>query len=388
MSLQTHFAYRKFLRPPYRFLIIDAGLHLQMEMAAALRALGHVVVSVPLAENDPQRMLTALLAAAVQLRPDAILTENHAGFDGDAVIGGQLNELGIPVIVWYLDDFRLLIGDDVRHAYPRTLICTFERQHVPLLHGLGFAHVHHLPSGCFADGLSQGPPRPELAGAVIFIGDTFERTKAKRFDPAYPALLDALGASGFTIDLGVDVVAEVLRRQGSQFASRVDAYRYAGYVLAHATQRYRQVLLQQVRAADFHVFGDENWRGFGLCATVHGPTDSRTETPAIYRDSAAILNLSSPQLISAVNLRVFEVPCAGGLLVTDWRDDLDLLFDTRREILSFRSVPEMNDLLAFYERRPTEREHVIAAGRDRVLRDHRLEQRMCRLVELAEAAFR
>jgi spore maturation protein CgeB len=388
MSLHSHFAYRKFARPPYRFLMIDAGLHLQTEMGAALRSVGHLVESVPLCADNPQGMLSGLLRAAVAFRPDAILTENHAGFDSRGSIGATLNDLDLPVIVWYLDDFRFLIGEDSRHAFPRTLVCTFERRHVPLLQALGFRHVHHLPSACAIEPGQATSPRNDLARATSFIGDTFESAKAKRFDPSFPARLDALVAAGMSVDPGVDLVAEVLRRQGAGFASRAEAYRYAGYVLAHATQRYRQVLLSQVVASDLHVFGDETWRSLGLRAAIHGPTDPAAETPAIYRDSAVVLNLSSPQLITAVNLRVFDVPAAGGLLLTDWREDLDLLFDVSREVLVFRSVPEMNDLIAHYERRPAQREQLIAAGRARVLRDHRLEQRMQQLAQLAEEAFR
>lgn len=389
MSLKTHLAYPKFARPPYRLLLIDADLYPQPEMAAALRHLGHTVQIVRLPQGDPGEMLTTLLHAAVAMRPDAILTENHAGFDEGGEIAAILHDLGLPVIVWYLDDFRLLIGEGRRLIQPNTLVFTVERSHVPLLQAIGFPHVHYLPSASGLDPTASYPPLSslDLSRATSLVGHTFEYAKQKHAHPLFPDLLADLIRTGLTIAPGQDLVRTILERQGHHFNQRDEAYRYAAFVTADATQRYRTAVLRQLRAEALHIFGDAHWKALGIPATLHERIDSQREAPAIYRHSLINLNLSSPQLISAVNLRVYDVPAAAGFLLTDWRDDLPLLFDIRREVVTFRSVEEANDRIAYYERRPSARELIVAAAHARVRREHLLTHRMDRLLTIARETF-
>lgn len=389
MSLKTHLAYPKFARPPYRLLLIDADLYLQVEMAAALRQLGHTVKIVRLPQGDPGEMLATLLHAAVAMRPDAILTENHAGFDDGGEIAAILHDLGLPVIVWYLDDFRLLIGEGRRLIQPNTLVFTVERSHVPLLQAIGFPHVHYLPSASGLDPTASYPPLsgPDLSRATSLVGHTFEYAKQKLAHPTFPDLLADLTRTGLMIAPGQDLVGTILEGQGHHFHHRDEAYRYAAFVTAHATQLYRTAILRQLRTEALHIFGDSHWHTLGVPATIHGRIDSQREAPAIYRHSLINLNLSSPQLISAVNLRVYDVPAAGGFLLTDWRDDLPLLFDINREVVTFHNVEEANDLITYYERNPRARDPIIAAANARVRKEHLLTHRMDRLLAIARETF-
>lgn len=153
------------------------------------------------------------------------------------------------------------------------------------------------------------------------------------------------------------------------------------------TQRCRATALRQVCAKALHIFGDAHWTHLEIPGTIHGQLDTQHEAPALYRHSLINLNLSSPQLISAVNLRVYDVPVAGGFLLTDWRDDLPLLFDIDREVVTFHSVEEANDKIAYYERHPSARSRIVEAARAHVLNEHLLTHRMTRLLTIARETF-
>ena len=391
MSLKTHFAYPKFAEPPYRLLLIEADLYLQAEMATALRALGHTVKIIPLAlaRDDPGQFLTQLLHAAVALKPDAILTENHAGLDDGGKIASVLDDLDLPMIVWYLDDFRFLIGGGECLARSNTLVFTFERCHLPLLLAAGFRDVHYLPSASSLDPAVSYPPLHDLdlSRATSFLGNTFEFSRHKLANPLFSDLLAHLIGNGFDLATGQDLVTTVLQLQGHHFTDISDAYRYAAFVASDATQRYRATALRQVRAQALHIFGDAHWTNLEIPGTIHGQLDTQREVPALYRHSLINLNLSSPQLISAVNLRVYDVPAAGGFLLTDWRDDLPLLFDIDREVVTFHGVEEANEKIAYYERHPSARSRIVAAAHARVLKEHLLTHRMDMLLTIAKKSF-
>ena len=131
-KLKAYFSYPKFHSPPYRLLFIYNDYYLQNASITALQQMGHQVEVVPLQKNA-REMLDVLLKTSVLFRPDAIMGMNHVGMDSEGIIPQTLAHLGIPIVIWYLDDFRFLIPDQQALVTPLTFIFTFEKTHVPLL---------------------------------------------------------------------------------------------------------------------------------------------------------------------------------------------------------------------------------------------------------------
>lgn len=74
--------------------------------------------------------------------------------------------------------------------------------------------------------------------------------------------------------------------------------------------------------------------------------------------------------------RNFEIPGAGGFLLTSWADNLDAYFVPGKEIATFSSIAELIDQIRHYLAHPDERELIRAAGHARAARDHTYEQRL------------
>ena len=103
--------------------------------------------------------------------------------------------------------------------------------------------------------------------------------------------------------------------------------------------------------------------------------------PRLQRMAMINLCLSSQQLNNAVSLRAYEVPASGGFLLTDWKADLEHLF-APDEIVTFRSVEEMNDKIAFYEKHPDKRLPIIRKARERVAKEHLVIHRIQKMLEI------
>jgi spore maturation protein CgeB len=106
-------------------------------------------------------------------------------------------------------------------------------------------------------------------------------------------------------------------------------------------------------------------------------------------DSHATLNVhadSSPRFAS--NMRLFEATGVGACLVTDWKQNLGDLFQIDREIVTYRSVEELEEKLRWLASAPAEREAIGQAGRKRVLREHTYARRAERLDGLIREAIR
>ncbi|MDQ7988580.1 MAG: glycosyltransferase [Candidatus Dactylopiibacterium sp.] len=88
----------------------------------------------------------------------------------------------------------------------------------------------------------------------------------------------------------------------------------------------------------------------------------------------------------AMNLRLFEVPAAGGFLLTDWVEEIDEHFVDGQHVVCWRSVEELSDKAAWYLGHDTERQRIARAGHEHVLRHHTYKRRAQDLVELLKHA--
>lgn len=73
--------------------------------------------------------------------------------------------------------------------------------------------------------------------------------------------------------------------------------------------------------------------------------------------------------------RTFEVPGAGGFLLTGAAEHLDSYLVPGKEVAVFHDPDELVERTRYYLREPEEREQVRRAGHDRVMREHTYEQR-------------
>ncbi len=389
-KLKAYFSYPKFQSPPYRLLFIFNDYYLQKASIQALKQMGHQVEVVPL-QKDARQMLDVLLKTSVLFRPDAIMGMNHVGMDTEGIIPQTLAELGIPIIIWYLDDFRFLIPNQQALVTPLTAIFTFEQTHVPLLKAVGFEHVFYLPSASAYDPHQdyhhRYPRFQKLNEAVTFVGTTFDYTRKKLEQPEFERFYQEFIQHHNLAIHSPNMVSDLENRQRHLFADPAQFYEYCGYVISRSTETYRLHFLKAVEARPFYVIGDARWLTLGVPAQYLPPTQYETETPAVYAHSQINLNLSSLQLSTTVSLRPFDVSAAGGFLISDYTESLYELFEPD-EIPSFRTVEEMNDLIHYYRQHPAQREKIAQKARQKVIERHQIHHRMQTILDTMQQLWR
>jgi spore maturation protein CgeB len=112
------------------------------------------------------------------------------------------------------------------------------------------------------------------------------------------------------------------------------------------------------------------------------PYDHELKTkamPAVYgvdmyktiMQSAIVLNIhadSSSRFAS--NMRLFETTGAGACLLTDWKENLQELFNDGSEVVSYRSDEECLEKIKWLLHHPIQRGEIGMAGRKRILKEH------------------
>ncbi len=361
---------------------------IQGDSLAALEALGHELLVLP-AES---------LANLAQVRDAFRSFQPDFGFfiANLALPTAVMEELQIPFASWFADNpFRV-----VDERLPRELATIFcwDRSYLGELKSMGIERTHWLPLAANPERMTPGPEIPERVAPLSFCADCGDdELFGDRAFAQVPGLKEAIG---FVVEVQTRHPARTAVAIARQHAARSPAHRLLDQAIgadpslareieicvqASAGPLYRRRVLLELAAGGvpLDVYGPPGWvRQLGGLPRVRlGPwLENGEELAQLYRSSTVNLNLTIPQLRTAVPMRVFDVLAAGGAVLSDWRADLDRLFEPGVEVQVARSVPEMVDLAAWLLRHPRAARQSARAGRKRVLAEHTFRHRMQQLV--------
>jgi spore maturation protein CgeB len=146
-------------------------------------------------------------------------------------------------------------------------------------------------------------------------------------------------------------------------------------------QRWIEALAQ--RGIDVECFG-HGWPRGAVAAT---------EIPRIVRESVVSLNFGDsglhlrglrPYRSRQIKARVFEVPGAGGFLLTEDADRLADYYAPGREIEVFGAIDDLERKIRHYLAHPDERDRIARAGHARTRREHTYVERFRAVLEMAQ----
>lgn len=380
----------------WRILILNTDYFLIPEVIRALRHLGHDCQNLFIDKRRDQggEVVRRILHLTAAYQPDLIFTINHLGFDREGILIDAFRRAGIPSASWYVDSPRIILN--LYQGPPSEMVHIFlwDRSYGEDVRRLGFERVHELPLAT-DPGIFRPRPGRELKKwrtRVSFVGNSMVGPTEKKLSrlPQNPwfqrlwremaevfrqqpfqRLHDVLESRGW---LHHPALARLSLKEWTDFE--------AGLVWL-TTRDYRLEMVRQLAATRPTIYGDPGWRellgpDFRLCPEVN----YYDELPLVFAASEINFNATSLQMQTAVNQRVFDVPATGGLLLTDFRDQLGELFELGREVVCYREAEEIGELADYYLRHESERRRVAEAGRRRVLAEHTYVHRVRRMLDI------
>ena len=404
--------YAKFQEPLPRILMLTSKYFLMGEIVAACSRLGvpHRLLQLADGEFGRGEFIERLLSAVIEFKPDFVFTINHLGVDREGVLAELLERLHLPLASWFVDNPHLVLYLYLRLVNPWTAIFTWDADNLDSLRALGFERVAYLPLGVDVRRFlppDQAPGRPPLGGLppawdgrMAFVGNSMLSKVAARMGrtPFPPALLDDYQgvAAGFA-EADDRSVRAWLERERPELLPHFDALDTAELKLGYetmitweATRQYRFSCVESTLPFAPLIVGDKGWHElFAERAAVRGPSpwhyhqemNYYDDLPRFYPRAAVNFNCTSKQMKGAVNQRVFDVPATGSFLLTDYREQVENLFEPGREIICYHSPEEATELARRYLARPKDRLAVALAARKRILAEHSYEHRLRRLMD-------
>lgn len=141
---------------------------------------------------------------------------------------------------------------------------------------------------------------------------------------------------------------------------------------AHGSRRKHISFFQQ-KGIPVKCFG-HGWAGGAVAAK---------EMYDVIRRSKISLNFANSRGANQIKARVFEIPGAGGFLLTENAPELERYYRPQKEVAVFADAEDAAHQIEFYLSNPQQRDSLAISGFERTAAEHTYDQRMSDLVSYA-----
>jgi spore maturation protein CgeB len=378
------------------------------DVVAALRTLGHQVMELrysaideTIVYDDARENLAPIVDRVRKFGPHMILNVNLMGLGMTRFFAGLAEMEGVPLVTWLVD----VAVDWIEQVLPPNSafvqIFTYDRSQIEPLRRKGYRHVTYLPLGANPAHFVPAAPSAAQPYPLGYVGSLFTEQIAYSWrqlaahSGGGPQAAEEMGQYRAAFDEGVahfapqdepaqtalDWVRRLAPDRWKDPARQMPLVpRFLAPAIAHAASAARRRRLA-ARLSDLglHVWGDDAWRETADPSRCH-PAIRYSDLGLIYQRCAVSLSVSHAQNVDSVTQRLFDVPAAGGFLLSDWRPSMADLFVPGEELIAFRSDDEAHELAARYLADPAARTAVASRARARVLAEHTYPHRLERLV--------
>ena len=387
--------YRKFASSALRILTFElkGGMSSQIlsDCCDAFTQLGHQIEVIPANRLSIFSLEETLSREIEEFRPDFVFTLSHLH-----LFPGLLETMKMPTASWFVDDPFIWLKPD--SFFSHCALFVWDRSYIPSLKDLGASSIFYLPlatnPATFKKKSLSEAERVRFEANISFVGQSLYGTYYRDFFESgadlHPALEEIIRTVAKDPLRKIDAILTKVAEKFGQIPFRDNAQKEAVlYSLEQAAMTlHRKNSLLAVAGFGLKVYGDEGWkRLLGEKTICLGWVDYHRELPLIYAASKVNLNLTKAQMKQTVTQRVFDVPAVGGFLLTDYRSDLEELFNFEKEIASFKSEDELFEKAVHFLSRPEEREKIASLAHKRVLAQHTYQHRMQEMINKMRKVF-
>ena len=348
-------------------IALPFGTHfLQQEILNALKELQIPCITLPQQSSDPVQQEALLMELFQKNTPRFVFCVNAKGIDSEGILFSVCRRFSVPVHIWFVDDPRPIACLFSREQCKNIVAWTWEKAYIPWLLDKGFAKAQWLPLAGDTHLFYPQNKKPThnlmFTGSAIagyFLDEIWKRVQYNK-DEALP--------------IAQNTAEQILVRE--MFAEQIPADTkaeawFASYCIHLASAEKRRLCLEPLLALGLIFAGDQNgWKNlFGSNIKTLPDIDYRSGLCSHYSSGNIHINITSCQMPSAVNQRVFDIPLCERFVISDDQSDLFELFP-KNAICVATSPEEYAELSKFYLKNSEAKKEIIKNAREHILKEH------------------
>ncbi len=147
---------------------------------------------------------------------------------------------------------------------------------------------------------------------------------------------------------------------------------------------YRVLILEQLMSYQLKIWGGafSRWLESPLRGKFMARYVTCEEKSKAFGAAKINLNTLHPSEIYGVNCRIFEIAGCGGFQIVDYKPALKDIFEIDKEIVTFETIAELKEKVAYYLSHDDEREEIALRSYERAHKEHTYEQRLKTIMSL------
>jgi len=387
--------YKKFVQGPKRIIFIDSAYVLTKECLNAIEQTGNLVhyLHIDVENYDYEQFIKKIMHDIVHFKPDFILTINHLGFDREGRLTDLLNELEMPFASWFVDSPKVILSSYELNISDYCHIFVWDEDYISLIQEKGYTNCYFLPLA--TDPSIFYPQEKAIRYNVSFVGSSMLKTINKN--------MLSWGHREEMIQNFRKRADELLYKFKSESLvfrslSPKKYYRlpeneeqeedFLAAVLWKATQIYRQSGIDQLKSFQPVVAGDPYWAySLPLEYELLPERWYYDNLVDFYNESKINFNMTSLQMTSAVNQRVFDVSACRKFLLSDYRKQISDYFVNQENMVWFSDVKEIPELLSFYLNHEELLEKIATKAYHIVLQHHTYKHRLQTMIDILQKRY-
>jgi spore maturation protein CgeB len=309
------------------------------------------------------------------------------GDDPEGTLLGVCQKNNLPLALWHLDAPYQFFLPEYRRQYRNIYHFCMDSYYVELLKKIGYENVAYLPLGTTPSIFRpMEKNREDFRAEVGMVAnlairkthlhweEILESWKGKNQDDQVFGLINELIATAS--NTGIDFMAAIrlLERRGLDLHLILHIIKFIESMAGFERRKKPVLALQNL--FDLKVVG-EGWEYVGLYPhQIHPRIGYYDELPIFYSTIVINLNATQPQIKRGLNQRFFDVPACGGLLISDWNDEIPNFFIPGKEVVIYNDIKDLPEIVRYYLERDEEREAIAQAARAKILSHHTMQRRM------------
>lgn len=302
-----------------------------------------------------------------------------------------LYDSGKPIVTWFMDN--PLIDLSGRLDFERHIFFVIDRMQKKLIEDEWDAPaVHYLPLATdesifnynenqyryYHDEISFAATLPDTEEfSELMTQGAIAESRQKIFRETADRLFSEKGTTAETL----------LQETAPEFIANIGrgTLHNLAYIMNNEVTRRRRVEMIGAVKSEVAIFGGNDWKKYLKPNALYKCNAPYQSLKNIYFKSKINLNQTNMHTPAGANHRLFDVPAAGGFLLTDERDDVSELFETGKEVMTYSSFDDLNEKINYYINRERARDEIAAAARRKIYSQHTYSIRVKQILEVVEA---